>query len=340
MIVALAPNPSIDRFFRVADEVRVGSIHRPVEVVATAGGKGLNVARVAAALGGDVQAVALLGGHAGRWIADRLRCSYIRTAVVWTTGETRTSLTAADDSTGRPTEFYEHGEPVDPDAWDRFVDSVGHATGASWISVSGSLPPGTPAGAATDLVARARATGARVAVDQHGAALAAALDAAPDLVKVNAAEATELTGEPQPRVAAAALRRLLAARRADIGLDAPTAIVTAGEAGAFVAAPGGVYHGGIDTRGPFPTGSGDAFLAGLLVALDALDPPPATGVPCPPPVAEMHGVAPDDRRLLAAVAAGLGAAAANAEAAGVGRLDGNHARALTGRAAVTPLGPC
>lgn len=69
MIVSLAANPSVDRLFEVERLLR-GDIHRPSSFVQVAGGKGLNVARAAKALGADVSAVALLRGHAGRWLQE------------------------------------------------------------------------------------------------------------------------------------------------------------------------------------------------------------------------------------------------------------------------------
>jgi 1-phosphofructokinase family hexose kinase len=317
MIAALAPNPSIDRFFLVADQVRVGAIHRPAELVAVAGGKGLNVARAASTLGGDVRAVALLAGHAGRWIADELLDHAIRADVVWTTGETRTSLTAADPESGRPTEFYERGESTDPAAWERFAERVSAVTSARWASISGSLPPGIPASASADLVERARSTGARVAVDQSGPVLGAAIKAAPDLVKVNATEAQGLTGHDEPRAAALALHEQLVARRDALGLGAPATIVTAGEDGAYLVDPeGAIWRGSLDARGPFPNGSGDSFLGGLLVALD--------------------GEGDGEPRWRETLPLALGAAAANAERAGAGRLDPRRARALAAQALVDP----
>lgn len=71
MIVCVAPNPSVDKLFQV-ERLRPGAIHRPLGFVQVPGGKGLNVARAAAALGAEVQAVALLSGHAGKWIEEAL----------------------------------------------------------------------------------------------------------------------------------------------------------------------------------------------------------------------------------------------------------------------------
>ncbi len=72
VIVCVAANPSVDKLFQV-ERVVPGGIHRPSGYVQVAGGKGLNAARAAATLGADVQAIALLAGHAGRWIAEQLR---------------------------------------------------------------------------------------------------------------------------------------------------------------------------------------------------------------------------------------------------------------------------
>ena len=71
VIAFVAASPSIDRT-HVVDAVTPGEIHRPQAVVAVAGGKALNAARAAHALGADVHAIALLGGHTGRWVAAAL----------------------------------------------------------------------------------------------------------------------------------------------------------------------------------------------------------------------------------------------------------------------------
>jgi 1-phosphofructokinase family hexose kinase len=302
VIVCAAPNPSIDKLF-VTDAVVPGAIHRPDRLVVRAGGKGLNVARAAQALGADVVAVALLAGHAGRWIADELVEAGVRTDAVWAEGETRSSLSVAH--AGAMTEFYERGVPPGPVAWERFAARAGAAArGATWLSISGSMPPHVAAVEAAALVRAGRAAGARVAVDQHGATLDAALSAGPDLVKVNRHEAAELTGESDPASAAAALRD----RLREAGAPDPAAVVTLGEDGALALTADGALHGDLDVRAPYPTGSGDAFLAGLLCALDA-----GSG-------------------WAGALALGLGAGCANAEAEGAGTLDADRARDLARRA--------
>src|SRR3954468_10191944 len=193
MIVCAGPNPSMDKLFIVGD-VTVGAIHRPDRLIPRAGGKGLNVARAAHTLGAGVIAVALLAGHAGRWIADELVEQGVRVETVWAEGETRSSLSVA--AGGALTEFYERGGSPGPVSWEAFIASVRAIVrgGASWLSISGSMPPHIAAQDAALLVAAGHEAGARVAVDQHDATLEAALAAGPDLVKINRHEAADLTG--------------------------------------------------------------------------------------------------------------------------------------------------
>ena len=120
MIACIAPSPSIDRLFEV-DRLRPGEIHRPTRFVRVAGGKGLNAARAAAALGADVRAVALLGGPSGRWIADELDRIGLPLVASACAGETRSCLSVADREAGSLTEFYEENADVSPEEWEAFV---------------------------------------------------------------------------------------------------------------------------------------------------------------------------------------------------------------------------
>lgn len=113
MIVCVAANPSVDRLFEV-DRLHPGGIHRPEGFLALPGGKGLNVARAVACLGERVHAVALVGGNAGRFIAEGLESEGIAASFAWCEGETRSSLSALDRASGTLTEFYEQREPVSP----------------------------------------------------------------------------------------------------------------------------------------------------------------------------------------------------------------------------------
>ena len=309
MIVCLAANPSIDKLFEVERLVR-GDIHRPLGFEQTAGGKGLNVARAASRLGGDVRAVALLRGHTGKWLQETLASEGVPGRFVWTHGENRLSLSVADRETGGLTEFYEHGSEVPSSAWPELAEATAGLFGdATWLTISGSVPAGIDDPAYRELVAEARAAGVRVALDAEAERLRLALEARPDVVKVNASEASDLLDVPTARrnEATAAAHKL----RELAGGDGHVGIVTRGADGVVVAAPDGALYGGVlYVRGRYPVGSGDAFLGGLVVALD-------------------RGSGWAEALRLA-----LGAATANAELPGAGRLDPNRAEALAEQATV------
>ena len=308
MIVCVAANPSIDKLFEV-ERVRPGEIHRPTAFVQVPGGKGLNVARAAHSLGAQVHATGILAGYAGQWLEEVLVAEGVPGTFAWAEGETRASLSVADAETGGLTEFYERGADVGRNGWARLEAVVtGVSEGATWITMSGNLPPGAPDDGYARLVAIARNAGLRVALDAREIALEHGVAARPDVVKVNAEEAgwllrTEIATQEEVLEAARAIRERLG--------EGGVAIVTRGAEGAVVAlADGSAIAGRLYARGPYPVGSGDAFLGGLVTAVERGD------------------------GWESALAMALGAATANAEIPGAGRLDPARAKDLAGRAEV------
>jgi 1-phosphofructokinase family hexose kinase len=303
MIVCAAASPSIDKLF-VVERLEAGAVHRPREFLQLPGGKAINVARAVIALGGRVEAVGLAGGHAGRWLGEATDTEGIPARFVRCGSETRASLSVLDLDRGLLTEFYEAAAPVERAEWEAFSSAVASALGGGdWLAISGSLPADAPADGYAELVARAHAAGARAAIDARGPTLALTLEAAPEVVKVNAAEAAETLG-----AAVGDLDAALAAASAlrTHGGDAEgVAVVTHGEEGAALALrDGSLRTGRLGTRGPFAVGSGDAFLAGLLIGHERR------------------------RSWEEAFALALAAGAANAERPGPGRLDPARAEAL------------
>jgi 1-phosphofructokinase family hexose kinase len=312
MILCVAGNPSVDRLFEV-DRLAHGDIHRPQHFVALPGGKGIHVAQVATALGSEAIATGILAGHAGRWLDEELAAEGVRTRFAWSAGETRSSLSVADRETGRLTEFYESGIPVSTDAWRELEEIVsGVLEGASWLALAGSLPSGAPDDGYDRLIAAARRAGVATALDTRGDALARSINADPKLIKINAHEAGQLLDRSISSIRDAHDAALAIHRRASGG--GPATVITVGEQGIVAIDPAGTArHAWTPARGRYPVGSGDALLAGLLVALERGDPWPI------------------------AITLGLGAAAANAETPGAGRLDPARARELAAQAEMSEL---
>ncbi len=72
MILTVTLNPAIDKIYFV-DDFRLNNVHRPQNMIASAGGKGLNVARVAKLVGEEVAVTGFLGGGNGQFIRRKVK---------------------------------------------------------------------------------------------------------------------------------------------------------------------------------------------------------------------------------------------------------------------------
>lgn len=312
-LLFIAANPSIDRLYEV-DRLVAGEIHRPRFSVAVPGGKGLNAARAAAALGGSVTVMGIVGGQAGAWIVERLAQLGVDARMAASSGETRTCISILDRSTGALTEIYEYGEEIRPPGWDALeamVLSELERDGIAGVALSGSLPPGARLDG-YGRIARLAAAGSRpvpVLADTYGPALAAVLTERPAVVKVNAAEAGEATGTTVSDAASAAV----AARILHVA-GAASVVVTLGVGGAVVVSAG--ERARLippDIRGAYPVGSGDAFLGGLTVAIGR------------------------GESVVEAARFGMAAGIANAQVPGAGELDSTSVGRILDQIALVPF---
>ncbi|WCN83131.1 1-phosphofructokinase family hexose kinase [Micromonospora sp. LH3U1] len=261
LIVSVALNPALDITYTVPELVPDTS-HRVTSVVARAGGKGLNVARVLRQLGAETLVLGLLGGAAGEHIEAELAASGMPAQFTRVDGETRRTVTVL--AQGTATVLNEPGPHVTPAQWAAFREAFAErARVARVVVLSGSRPPGVPETAYADLVTIARAGGAEAIVDAEGPALRHALAAAPALAKPNAHEAADLLGRPvRTRDDAVAVAHEL------VRLGASAGVVSRGADG-FVAVSGGTAY---SARAPErvsgnPTGAGDALAAVLAYGL-------------------------------------------------------------------------
>ncbi len=262
MIAAITLNISIDRRYHVAG-LRPGKVHRVDSCTYTAGGKGLNVARVAKALGEEVTAGGFIGGDAGRYVMRRLQQDGIAHFFTRVSGETRTCINIIDTAASTHTEFLEPGMAVSPDEWARFLsDFDSLAARSDIVTLSGSLPPGLAPGAYAELITRAKNQNKKVILDTSGKALLEALAARPMMIKPNREEAAALAGKadlPEEELAKAAN----ALHLGGIG----QVVISLGEKGALLACSRGVFIGVPPRVTPVNTvGCGDAMTAAFAVA--------------------------------------------------------------------------
>ncbi|MFI1924537.1 1-phosphofructokinase family hexose kinase [Streptomyces sp. NPDC020377] len=259
MILTVTLNTALDLTYHVP-ALRPHASHRVTDVRERPGGKGLNVARVLAALGHEVTATGFAGGPTGRVVQEKLTAvTGIVDALVPVAGATRRTVAVVDARTGDTTQLNEPGPVIAPVEWSAFQEAYeGLLTGADAVALCGSLPPGVPVGAYAVLVRRARAAGVPVLLDTSGEPLRRGVAARPDIVKPNATELAELTGSHEPLQATRDARRRGAhAVVASLGAEGFLAVTPEGR---WRAAPPRRVHGN-------PTGAGDSAVAGLLSGL-------------------------------------------------------------------------
>ncbi|MER6564988.1 1-phosphofructokinase family hexose kinase [Streptomyces sp. NPDC001093] len=259
MILTVTLNTALDLTYRVRS-LRPHASHRVSEVIERPGGKGVNVARVLAALGHEVTVTGFAGGGTGRGVRERLAdVPGLTDALVPVAGATRRTIAVVDELSGDTTQLNEPGPLIAPAEWGAFLDRYEELlAGASAVALCGSLPPGVPVGAYANLVRAARAAGVPVLLDTSGEPLRRAVAARPDLIKPNADELAELTGSHEPlRATQDARRRGAHAVVASLG---PEGLLAVTPEGRWRAAPPARVLGN-------PTGAGDSAVAGLLSGL-------------------------------------------------------------------------
>lgn len=263
MIVTVTLNPAIDQTlvvpkFVAGDTIRVkASRFDP-------GGKGINVSRVVNELGGESLAMGFAPGGLGRYIEQTLESQGIETDFVHTSGETRTNITILDESRHMNTILSDPGPVTDV----RYVDELRRRLRkrlhpGDWLVVAGSIPPPLDPHVYTVILKEAGEMGVHTVLDADGEALAAGAEARPEMLKGNRRELERLLGrhlDDETSTLEAAIQVH------DLGIH--NVLVTRGREGA-VATTDEVLLRGIAprVRAVSAVGSGDAFLAGVVLTL-------------------------------------------------------------------------
>ncbi|MEU9790659.1 1-phosphofructokinase family hexose kinase [Streptomyces sparsogenes] len=260
MILTVTLNTALDITYQVP-RLRAHASHRVTEVTERPGGKGLNVARVLAALGHPTVVTGFAGGVTGAVLRERLAelGGGVTDALVPIAGATRRTVGVVDSTSGDTTQLNEPGPLVTTPEWSAFLGAYAELLReASAVALCGSLPPGVPVGTYAQLIREAHAAGVPTLLDTSGEPLRRGIAARPDIVKPNADELAGLTGSTEPlRAARDARRRGARAVAASLGAKGMLAVTAEG---AWRAAPPRRLAGN-------PTGAGDAAVAGLLSGL-------------------------------------------------------------------------
>lgn len=268
-IVTLTINPAVDIFVNVGhveptQKLRCSSPKRDP------GGGGINVARAAHRLGGDVTAIYPVGGAIGKLLQRLVEREGIDSLVTPSHAETRENFTAYETESGEQYRFVLPGSTLHRSEWEACLDRLESLPQKpKFVVASGSVPPGVPDDFFARVVAIAKRLGAQTVVDTSGAALAAVLDEGVTMFKPNLAELSNFFGTTLETDAAciAACRKLIISGRAQ------AIALTLGEQGALLVTDKHSWKAPpLAIEVVSAVGAGDSFLGGMVWALAAGQP--------------------------------------------------------------------
>ncbi|QXM05565.1 1-phosphofructokinase family hexose kinase [Crassaminicella indica] len=265
MITTVTLNPAIDRAYVINDFKPNKKYHLDIdEVKITAGGKGLNVARVAAILGEKVNATGLLGGYSGKFIQEELDKLNISTSFVPINKASRIFTAIVDPLNNTETIVAEKGPVVTKRELNAFVKEFVKILKYSEIIVAaGSVPKGLPKTIYGDMVKIARDNNVKMIIDASGSYLEEAIKARPFMIKPNLEELEELVGYQLDSEYKIVFECKHICKQ---GIEVVG--ISMGEAGAIFVTKDGAYKVCAPKVSQINSvGCGDAFVAGFAVSI-------------------------------------------------------------------------
>lgn len=269
MILTLTLNPCLDRVIEL-DSLEPGMEIQASAVREAAAGKGINVSRMVRSLEGETLAIWACGGFTGRKLKHLLAEEGMPNIAIPISGELRTNYTLAERRGRRSTRVFEPGPEVTPAEADVIEATVVRlAAQADVLVLAGSVPCSLLDGLYARVISKTRAKGVKTIVDARNHALRLAIRQAPYLVRLNAAEAAEIT-EQQVNDPETALRAASKLRE----LGAEFVVVSLGVHGAVLTGQPGSWHAPaprVETASP--VGSGDSMAAAIALGIARHWPP-------------------------------------------------------------------
>lgn len=264
MIYTVTLNPALDKTVEIPD-FTLNTVNRITTIRTDPGGKGINVSKVIAKLGGTSKALGILGGASGHAIVAGLKDYGLECCFQFVPGETRTNLKVIDPVNHTNTDINEPGVQVNEQILSNLLGQLTDMIRPNDIVVlSGSLPSGAPVDSYATWVTACKAAGAKVFLDADGELLAHGLKAVPYLVKPNNDELSRLVGRrlETPEELDQAARVLL-----DTGIE--RVVVSMGSKGALYVERGRtIYAEGLKVPVGSTVGAGDSVVAALAWAED------------------------------------------------------------------------
>ena len=263
MITTVTLNTSIDKAYYMDGIIQNGEVMRVSSCRNTAGGKGLNVARIITLCGEEVKATGFAGGYNGAYLEALLTKDNINHYFIHIQGETRSCINILDKKYGS-TEYLEPGCEVTEAEEGAFLKSFKQIIRDSEvITISGSIPKGLSPDFYQNLISQAKEEGKSVILDTSGKLLESGLKARPTMVKPNRDEIGMLFG-----VRIAGLSDVIDCAKKIYEMGIPYVVISLGGEGALFVCDDGIYLGRPPKIDVINTvGCGDSMVGAFAVAL-------------------------------------------------------------------------
>lgn len=262
MIYTVTLNPALDKTVEIPG-MALDTVNRITEMRTDPGGKGINVSKVIAKLGGESRAVGILGGESGRTLEKLLEGEPFATRFRFVEGQTRTNLKIIDREGHTNTDINEPGLTVtDVDLDALLHELLAELRPGDIVVLAGSLPKGAPQDTYRSWTAACKKAGARIFLDADGALLAEGIKAAPYLIKPNDDELSRLAGKKLET-----LEELTAEGRRLLERGIERVVISLGGRGALYLRRGStIYAEGLRVPVGSTVGAGDSVVAALAYA--------------------------------------------------------------------------
>jgi 1-phosphofructokinase family hexose kinase len=265
MILVINLNAAIDRIFFI-DRFTPDTHMRTQKALLSIGGKGLCTARVLKSLSADHCAISFIAGKNGKILEELLRKLEINSELIWVPGETREANVIVETDFNRHSHITTTGYHINRVQCDQFIAQINIFTSkAKWAIIAGSVPQGTPESFYKESIELLHKKGVKVLVDISGVYLYEALNAYPEIVKMNQDEfeSTFLIDHPEN------MSEWVSVCQSQMKTSNISSLVlTCGKEGILAFINQGVFHAGCNgVIEKNAAGAGDAVSAALVNSL-------------------------------------------------------------------------
>ncbi len=263
MILTVTLNPLLERRLYF-EKIVSGAVNRSIREEYSAGGKGINVSRQLSKLGVSNQALTFAGGHNGKIFRKMISDEGLDFVLVGIKDETRSALLAIE-AAGKPTSYFGPDSVITEKEADNFkLRFEKMVRNVSAVVFSGSAPSGPAEKIFPWAIDLANSLDKMTILDTYGKHLKECVEAAPAVVHLNRDEAVRYAGiNPSSEHFDEELFKYLykSGVRLAFVTDGPDTVYASKFDFIYKADPPEVTE-------EDPTGSGDAFLAGIIYGLE------------------------------------------------------------------------